>query len=94
LFNTRYKEDYEKRKTNYQKSEKGKGKEFYEQFWPACIKIKAGVNGIDIDHEEYKNSDWLVIVHNMKGSSQGVRQQAELAFDEVFGKPAACRDNA
>jgi len=94
LFNTRYKEDYEKRKANYQKSEKGRGKEFYEPPWPACIKIKQGVNGIDIDSEEYKTSDWLVIVHNMKGSSQEVRQQAEMAFDEVFGKPAACRDKA
>ena len=94
LFNTRYKKDYEKRKANYKNSEKGKGKEFYEQPWPACIKIKRGVNGIDIDSEEYKKSDWLVIVHNMKGSSQEVRQQAEMAFDAVFGKPAACRDKA
>jgi hypothetical protein len=94
LFNTRYKKDYEKRKANYQSSEKGRGKDFYEPFWPACIKIKLGVNGIDIDLGEYKESDWLVIVHNMKGSSQEVRHQAEMAFDEVFGKPAACRDKA
>jgi len=92
LFNTQYKEDYECRKTDYKNSEKGKGKEFYEPFWPACLKPEPGVNGIDIDNEKYKNSEWLVIVHSMKGSSQEVRQQAELAFDEVFGKPVACRE--
>ena len=90
LFNTKYKKDYEDRKRKYQS--KYKGKEFHEQFWPACLKLKPGVNGINIDQPQFKNSNWLVIVHCMNGCKQGVRKQAELAFDELFGKPVACKE--
>ena len=92
LFNSKYKESYEERKRKYLDKQKNKGKEYYEPFWPACLKLGNGSNGIDID-KEYKNNDWYVVVHGMKGSSQEVRVQAELAFDDVFNKPVASREN-
>lgn len=93
LFNTQYSSEYDQRRSTYMNNDKNKGKAFYEPFWPACLKIKEGVNGINIDTDnEYNRSVWMVIVHDMKGSSQEVREQAELAFDDVFGKPIACRE--
>lgn len=93
LFNTQYKSEYDQRRSTYMNNDQNKGKAFYEPFWPACLKIKEGVNGINIDTDnEYNQSVWMVIVHDMNGSSQEVREQAELAFDDVFGKPIACRE--
>lgn len=93
LFNKQYKSEYDQRKSAYHNNDKNNGKDFYEPPWPACLKIKEGVNGINIDTDnEYSCSDWIVIVHDMKGSSQEVREQAELAFDDIFGKPIACRE--
>jgi hypothetical protein len=93
LFNSEYKKSYEERKRKYLAQEKNNGKEFYEQFWPACLKLGNGTNGIDIDGTEYNGNNWYVVVHNMKNSSQAVRVQAELAFDNCFNKPVASREN-
>ncbi|GJQ60986.1 MAG: hypothetical protein SCALA702_00390 [Melioribacteraceae bacterium] len=94
LFNSRYKEDYDKRKQKYLNKPENAGRSYYEVFWPACIKLGDGSNGINIDvDEKYNEYSWFLIIHNMRGSSQEVRVQAELAFDELFGKPLACREN-
>lgn len=92
LFNKLYQLEYNKRKEKYQKKHSTSTKPFYEQFWPACMKLEPGVNGININKIQYNSYKWLVIVHEMKGSGQPVRKQAELAFDELFGKPIACRE--
>lgn len=92
LFNDNYQSEYNKRKETYEKKQQNSTKKFYEPFWPACLKLQPGVNGININKDTYNSYKWLVIVHEMKGSSQAVRKQAELAFDELFGKPAASRE--
>ena len=92
LFNDNYKEEYGQRKTDYTANPINAGKDFYEQFWPACLKIGDGTNGLNIDKDYIKN-DWYVVVHNMIGSSQQVRVQAELAFDAAFFKPIASRES-
>ena len=93
LFNSIYKKEYEQRKRSYMAKPCNEGKEFYEQFWPACLKLGNGTNGIDINEEPYSENKWYIVVHNMIGSSQQVRVQAELAFDDAFNKPAASREN-
>lgn len=93
LFHAHYKSQYNQRSDKYQASPKNIGKSFYEAFWPHCLKLEAGgAGGIDVDQEPHSNHTWHVIVHRMDGSSQQVREQAEAAFDEVFGHPAASRD--
>lgn len=92
LFNRSYKQDYEVRASKY--VSKNIGKEFYEPRWTACLKLGDGTNGIDIDDEKYRTSQWFVVVHCMPGSSQAVRQQAEEAFDQVFVRPVANRESA
>ncbi|MCX5903349.1 MAG: hypothetical protein NTV89_07725 [Proteobacteria bacterium] len=94
LFNQRYKDEYKKRKQAYISKSQNAGRDFYEQYWPACLKIHPGINGINIDSEPYCTYTWRVIVHEMTGSSREVRQQAELAFDDVFGKPTASREGS
>ncbi|EJH2591706.1 hypothetical protein NDL33_004506 [Vibrio parahaemolyticus] len=91
LFNKKYKSEYQERKSVYLGKAENKGKEFYEQYWPACLKIGNGESGLNI-HEDYHENNWYVLVHNMRGSSQEVRVQAELAFDNIFGKPLASRE--
>ncbi|UQA51006.1 hypothetical protein [Vibrio sp. ED002] len=91
LFNKHYKSDYEKRKSVYLEKPENSGKDFHEQYWPACLKIGNGESGLNI-HEDYHENNWYVLVHNMRESSQEVRVQAELAFDNVFGKPIASRE--
>jgi len=91
LFNRRYNQDYEVRKKKFTQYT---GRAYYESPWPACLKLGDGTNGIDIADEKYSSSQWFVVVHEMRGSSQAVRKQAEQAFDEVFGKPVASRDSA
>jgi hypothetical protein len=93
LFNQKYKDEYEQRERAYTNKSQNLGRDYYEPYWPACLKVQPGVNGINIDREPYNTYEWKVIVHEMKGSSQEVRQQAELAFDEVFGRPAASRED-
>lgn len=92
LFNEKYNIDYQDRKEQYLAKLGNKKKKFHEQHWPACLKIRADQNGINIDTKEYCKSNWFIVVHKMKGSSQAVRIQAELAFDEVFSKPVASRE--
>lgn len=94
LFNSCYKSDYAKRESAFLKKQEKPGKDFYEQYWPACLKLKSGISGVNIDRIEYNSYTWVVVTHRMKGSSQDVREQAELAFDDVFGKPAASREYA
>ena len=60
--------------------------------YTVCLKIEDGVNGIDIDSKEYSKYNWTVLVHKMNGSSALMRQQAELAFDELFKKPIKSRE--
>jgi len=88
LFNEQYRIGYENRKAEKLDS----GGKFSEPYYGACIKIEPSVSGINIDQGEYANHSWVVIVLKMFGSSSALRKQAELAFDDSFGKPAASRE--
>lgn len=44
---------------------------------------------VDIDQRPFRRYTWVVVQHPMTDASQVVREQMELAFDEVFTKPAA-----
>lgn len=93
LFNSQYNSAFELRSLNYRNKPEHKGKLYYENHWPNCLKLDAnGPSGIDVDHAQHINSDWVVIVHRMKGSSQRVRELAEVAFDAAFGHPACSRE--
>ena len=93
LFNTCYNADFEMRSSRYRTDPKNKGKSFYEAHWPHCLKLDAkGPSGIDVDQEPHSGFQWLVLVHRMHGSSQRVRQLAEMAFDVAFSHPAGSRD--
>ena len=94
LFNRWYRQDYEDREQEYVSRPEKTGKAYYEPFWPACLRLGDGSNGIDVDNDKYSKSQWFVVVHSMKGSSQEVRKQAERAFDDVFGKPVASKERA
>lgn len=94
LFNSRYNDDFQMRSSHYSADPKNQGKSFYEAHWPHCLKLDAsGPSGIDVDQKPHSNFDWLVLVHKMNGSSQRVRQLAEMAFDIAFGHPAGSRDS-
>ena len=88
LFNERYRNGYDNRKVK----KLGTGGKFSEPYYGACIKIAPSVSGINIDQGEYANHSWAVVVLKMFGSSSALRKQAELAFDDLFGKPAASRE--
>jgi hypothetical protein len=60
--------------------------------YTVCIKIEDGVNGINIDSKPYSDWKWTVIVHKMRKSNELIREQAELAFDNAFGKPCKSRE--
>jgi len=62
--------------------------------YSVCLKIKKDgtKGGININSEPYKSSKWKVVVHKMTNSSKEIREQAEFAFDEVFGKPVCSRE--
>ena len=64
-----------------------------EPNYKVCLKIENGKNGININQIPYKNWNWTVIVHKMKGSSKLMREQAEQAFDKVYNKPCKSREN-
>jgi hypothetical protein len=83
-----YRTQYEDRKH----SKLSQGGKFSEPYYGACIKIDPAVSGIDIDAAPYSESKWTVVVLKMPGSSSSVRKQAELAFDALFGKPVASRE--
>lgn len=59
--------------------------------YDVCMKI-GGSNGININQSPYSKHSWEVVVHKMPGSSKLIREQAELAFDEVFGRPISSRE--
>jgi len=88
LFNAQYRSGYDKRKADKLDS----GGKFSEPYYGACMKIDPGVSGINIDKGEYAEHPWAVVVLKMFGSSSALRKQAELAFDDLFGKPAASRE--
>lgn len=93
LFNSQYNSAFETRSSNYKSKPNNNGKLFYENHWANCLKLEAkGPSGIDVDNAIHIKSEWVVIVHQMPGSSQRVRELAELAFDVAFGHPAASRD--
>lgn len=56
--------------------------------WPGFMTIDAK-NGIDIHSEDYAKSRWMVVVYQLPGCGSHIRKKAEVAFDAVFGKPAA-----
>ncbi|MBW8241870.1 hypothetical protein K1F50_03590 [Muricauda oceani] len=69
----------------YNSSHSGKGVHY-----GVCLKMdNSGRNGININQEPYNSWGWMVIVFKMKDSDKLIREQAEVAFDEVFGRP--CR---
>lgn len=59
--------------------------------YDVCIKLDDN-NGINIDQPPYNQYRWKVIVHKMKGSTKLIREQAELAFDDVFGRPLGSKE--
>ena len=61
--------------------------------YKVCLKIENRTNGINVNQNPYKNWNWTVIIHKMKGSSKLMREQAEQAFDKVYNKPCKSREN-
>lgn len=59
--------------------------------YDVCMKLD-GNNGINIDQPPYSNYRWKVIIHKMNGSSKLLREQAEQAFDDVFGRPFGSKE--
>jgi hypothetical protein len=59
--------------------------------YDVCLKLD-DVNGIDITRLPYSSYRWRVVVHKMVGSSKLMREQAEHAFDEVFGRPFGSKE--
>ena len=49
-------------------------------------------NGLTISDQPYSNYSWYVVVHKMANSSKVIREQAEHAFDEVFGRPLGSKE--
>ncbi len=64
----------------------------HDPFYKVCLKIENGINGININQEPYKNWQWTIIVHKMKDSTQTIREQAEAAFDELYGRPCKSKE--
>ncbi len=73
---------------NEKYNKEGKNKPHYE----VCLKIEDKVNGININKEPYKNWKWTIIIFKMPKSSQLIREQAELAFDEKFKRPIKSKE--
>ncbi len=55
--------------------------------YTVCLKFEEGIQGINLNEEPYCNYSWKVIIHKMGGSSKLIREQVELAFDEIYGRP-------
>lgn len=91
LTNRIYNALFENRKKEYLKK-KDKNAKFYEKHFGACMKFNPAKNGIDVTDEEYKDYSWIVIAHEMLDSSERIRELAEIAFDNKFGKPIASRE--
>lgn len=60
--------------------------------YDVCMQIETGVSGINIDEPRYNQYEWHIITISMPDSSLLIREQAELAFDEMFGRPFASRE--
>ncbi|MNK05488.1 hypothetical protein D3C87_233710 [compost metagenome] len=76
LFNTAYKAERKDNEPNYK----------------VCLKFEDKTEGINIDSEPYSAMYWKVIIHKMNKSNQLIREQMELAFDEVYGRPIKSRE--
>jgi hypothetical protein len=63
-----------------------------ESTYKVCLKIEDGVNGININEKPYNTWGWTVVVHKMRNSDKLMREQAEYAFDELYGKPCKSRE--
>lgn len=61
--------------------------------YDVCMKLD-DKNGINISELPYSNYRWKVIVHKMQKSSKMIREQAEHAFDQVFGRPLGSKEAA
>jgi len=59
--------------------------------YDVCMKLD-GKNGINILETPFVEHKWRVIVHKMKRSSKMIREQAELAFDEIFYRPSGSKE--
>ncbi|KAF2394329.1 hypothetical protein [Pseudomonas frederiksbergensis] len=59
--------------------------------YDVCMKLD-DKNGINIDESPYNKYRWKVVVYKMMNSSKMMREQAELAFDEVYGRPLASKE--
>lgn len=59
--------------------------------YDVCMKLD-DKNGINISELPYRNYRWKVIVHKMQSSSKMIREQAEHAFDQVFGRPLGSKE--
>ena len=66
--------------------------DFGKPKYKTCLKIESGVNGININEKPYSNWKWTVIIHKMRGSNKLIREQAEVAFDSLYGKPCKSRE--
>jgi hypothetical protein len=51
-----------------------------------------GNNGINIDKHPSSGFRWRVALHKMPDSTKLIREQAEVAFDQVFGRPLGSRE--
>ncbi|AZV42003.1 hypothetical protein BAOM_1393 [Peribacillus asahii] len=60
--------------------------------YDVCMQIETGFSGINIDEPRYSQYEWYIITISMPNSSLLIREQAEVAFDEVFGRPLASRE--
>jgi hypothetical protein len=63
-----------------------------EPNYTVCLKIEDGVNGININEQPYNKWKWTVIVIKLIGSNKLIREQAEIAFDSVFGRPCKSKE--
>jgi hypothetical protein len=64
----------------------------YKTKYTVCLKIEDGVEGININQQPYSDYSWKIIVHKMKDSSKMIREQAELAFDNIYNRPLKSRE--
>ena len=63
-----------------------------EPNYKVCLKIEELINGININEEPYNKWNWTIIILKMNNSSKLMREQAELAFDELYHRPIKSRE--
>lgn len=71
---------------SYKLSDAGKATQYN-----VCLKLD-GNNGINVLEDPYAKQHWQIVVHKMKNSSRMIREQAELAFDDVFSRPFGSKE--